>query len=143
MAITTQKKDSHNTQADIPSNYSRLIARELGLTARQLPKLLGDTGLDIVQLLRDESLLTAAQQIQILRNALELSGTPEFGLRLGRRLTPATHGAMGFVANSSPDLYAALQAVHTFLPTRASFIQVDLQQTEDYLECVVNFQVPM
>ena len=143
MAITTLKQGLKNVDADIPSNYSRLIARELGLSVRELPSLLRNTGVDVEQLLKDESLLTATQQIQILRNALDLSGKPEFGLRLGRRLTPATPGVMGFVANSSPDLYTALQAVHTFLPTRASFIQVDLQRAEDYLECVVNFQVPM
>lgn len=143
MAITTQSDSLQSVDADIPSNYSRLIARELGLSARELPRLLRKTDVDVTQLLKDESRLTATQQMQILRNALDLSGKPEFGLRLGRRLTPATHGVMGFVANSSPDLYTALQAVHTFLPTRASFIQVDLQQTEDDLECVVNFQVPM
>jgi len=141
---TTQHADgSHNPEADIPSNYSRLIARELGLAARQLPRLLRGTGLEVAQLLSEDSLLTAAQQIRILRNALELSGKPEFGLRLGARLTPATHGAVGFVAYSSPDLRTALQAFHTFLPTRASFIQLHLQQVEDRLECLVNFQVPL
>lgn len=143
MAITTQSDSLQSVDADIPSNYSRLIARELGLSARELPRLLRKTDVDVTQLLKDESRLTATQQMQILRNALDLSGKPEFGLRLGRRLTPATHGVMGFVANSSPDLYTALQAVHTFLPTRASFIQVNLQNTEDYLECVVSFQVAM
>ncbi|WP_197477514.1 AraC family transcriptional regulator ligand-binding domain-containing protein, partial [Alcanivorax sp. HI0044] len=100
MAITTLKQGLKNVDADIPSNYSRLIARELGLSVRELPSLLRNTGVDVEQLLKDESLLTATQQIQILRNALDLSGKPEFGLRLGRRLTPATHGVMGFVANS-------------------------------------------
>lgn len=97
MATTQQVEGSQNLEADIPSNYSRLIARELGLAARQLPALLRGTGFDVAQLLSEDSLLTAAQQIRILRNALELSGKPEFGLRLGTRLTPATHGAMGFV----------------------------------------------
>lgn len=143
MTTTQQVEGSQIPEADIPSNYSRLIARELGLAARQLPRLLHGTGLDVAQLLSEDSLLTAAQQIRILRNALQLSGKPEFGLRLGTRLTPATHGAMGFVANSSPDLFAALQAIHTFLPTRANFIQLDLQHVEDRLECLVNFHVPL
>ncbi|MDM4771467.1 AraC family transcriptional regulator [Solimonas sp. SE-A11] len=143
MATTHQTNDSQNPEADIPSNYSRLIARELGLLARQLPGLLRGTGLDVAQFLSEDSLLTAAQQFRILRNALDLSGKPEFGLRLGARLTPATHGAMGFVACSSPDLITALQAIHTFLPTRANFIQLDLQQVEERLECVVNVQGPV
>jgi AraC-like DNA-binding protein len=132
-----------NPKADIPSNYSRLIARELGLAARQLPALLRGTGLGVQQFLSEEGLLTPAQQIRILRNALTLSGQPEFGLRLGKRLTPATHGAMGFAASSSPDLLSALQAIHTFLPTRVSVIQLQLREVEDHLECSLAFQVPL
>ena len=92
-----------NLAADIPSNYSRLIARELDMTTRQLPVLLRGTGLDVEQFLSEDGLLTLAQQVRILRNALLLSGQPAFGLMLGKRLTPATHGAMGFAASSSPD----------------------------------------
>lgn len=140
----TQPADEwQHVEGDIPSNYSRLIARELDLTARQLPLLLHGTSLDVQQFLSEHSLLTPTQQIRILRNALALSGQPEFGLRLGKRLTPATHGAMGFAASSSPDLLSALRAIHTFLPTRASVIQLHLQQVEDHLECRLAFQVPL
>ena len=143
MAIAPQWEADETSEADIPTNYSRLMARELGLTARQLPRLLHGTGIGTQQFLNDDSLLTPAQQIRILRNALALSGQPEFGLRLGERLTPATHGAMGFAVCSSPDLLTALQAFHKFLPTRASFIQLHLQQAEDRMECRVNFQMPL
>lgn len=143
MATALQWEADENAKADIPTNYSRLMARELGLTARQLPRLLRGTGISPQQFLNDDSLLTPAQQIRMLRNALALSGQPEFGLRLGKRLTPATHGAMGFAVCSSPDLLAALQAFHKFVPTRASFIQLHLQQAEDRMECRVNFQVPL
>ena len=143
MTFTRQVAGLQNPEADIPSNYSLLIARELGLTARQLPKLLRGTGVDTQQFLTDDSLLTPAQQVHILRNALALSGQPDFGLRLGERLTPATHGAMGFAVCSSPDLLTALQAFHKFLPTRASFIHLRLQQAEDHMECLLDFQAPL
>ena len=109
--------------ASIPSNYSRLIGRELELQIRDLPKLLKFTGLSIEQFMRDDTLLTARQQIQILHNGLQLSGHADFGLRLGRRLIPATHGVMGFLANSSPDLLRVLTAFQSFVPTRLSFVQ--------------------
>ncbi len=102
-----------NLEASIPSNYSRIIARELDLTVRQLPILLRGTALDVEQFLSEDSLLTPAQQVRVLRNALALSGQPEFGLRLGKRLTPATHGAMGFAASSCPDLLSALRRIRT------------------------------
>ena len=85
----THREDGALTQeADIPSSYSWLIARELGLTSRQLPTLLQGTELGVAQFLGEDSMLTAAQQVRILRNGLMLSGRPEFGLRLGKRLTP-------------------------------------------------------
>jgi len=143
MDITPQWAAGETSKADIPTNYSRLIARELGLSARQLPRLLRGTGIGASQFLNDDSLLTPAQQIRILRNALALSGQPEFGLRLGERLTPSTHGAMGFAVCSSPDLLTALQAFHSFMPTRAGFIHLQLQQAEDCTECLFDFQVAL
>lgn len=143
MTTTAQSEPNETSEADIPTNYSRLMARELGLTARQLPSLLRGTGIEIQQFLDDDNLLTPTQQIRILRNALALSGQPEFGLRLGNRLTPATHGAMGFAVCSSPDLLTALETFHKFVPTRASFIQLHLQQVEENMECRMNFQASL
>ena len=40
--------------------------------------------------------------------------------RLGKCLTPTTHGAMGFLVNSSPNLLMALKAFQAFMPTRIS-----------------------
>lgn len=140
----TQAPDTEQLRkAEIPSNYSRLVARELNLTANQLPALLRGTGIEVVEFLDEDSLLSTAQLVQLLRNAQVLSGYPEFGLRLGKRLTPATHGAMGFAALSSPDLLSALRAIHTFLPTRVGVIQLNLQQVDCYLECGLTIKLTM
>ena len=104
--------------ACIPSNYSRLIARVLELQVRDLPKLLALTQLSIEAFMQEDTLLTAQQQIQILHNGLRLSNDDAFGLKLGSRLTPPTHGAVGFLANSSPNLLTAIKALQTYLPTR-------------------------
>lgn len=127
----------------ITPSYSRLIAHELSLAVNQLPRLLHGTGLSVERFLSEDSLLTPEQQIQILRNAQVLSGQPEFGLRVGKRLTPATHGAMGFAASSSPDLLSALRAIRTFLPTRVGVVQLQLQEIEGYLECRLVFLWPL
>lgn len=129
--------------ATIPSNYTRLIARELGLSVKQLPELLRGSGLSVDQLLQESGLLTPPQQVVILRNAIGLSVAPDFGLRLGQRLTPLSHGAMGFMAYSSPDLFTALQAIQTFLPTRMSFAQLELAEADGYLECAVRYEFPL
>lgn len=92
------------SRACIPSNYSRLIARELGLQARDVSDLLSMTQVSFDQFLREDTLLTSQQQLQILQNSLRLANDDTFGLRMGQRLTSPTHGAMGYLANSSPDL---------------------------------------
>ena len=65
--MTQQKGEPKASEGGIPSNYSRLIARELDLTVSQLPSLLQGTGLGIAQFLGEDSLLTPAHQVRILR----------------------------------------------------------------------------
>ena len=129
--------------ANIPSNYSRIIGRELALQLRDLPKLLKFTQLSVEQFMQDDTLLTAKQQVQILDNGLQLSPHEDFGLRLGRRLTPATHGAMGFLANSSPNLLMALKAFQSFVPTRMSFVRISLKTSPTWVECTLNFDIAL
>ena len=127
--------------ACIPSNYSRLIGRELNLQVRDLQALLGTTPVSIEQFLQEDTLLTPRQQIEILRNGLALDNDKTLGLRLGKRLTSPTHGAMGFLANSSPNLLMALKAFQTFLPTRMSLGRLNLRTQKDWLEIDCEFDV--
>lgn len=129
--------------ACIPSNYSRLIARELDLQVSELPSLLYQTGLTVDQFMQEDTLLTSHQQIQVIQNGLVLSNDDTFGLRLGRRLTPPTHGALGFLASSSPDLLIALQALQTYLPSRMNFARAEIVTTDDWLEGHCYFDIDM
>lgn len=134
--IKTLKTTSNITDsASIPIGYSRLIARELGLQEKSLKGLLLGTGLDDRCLMRDDTLLTAQQQVQVVRNALRLSGDESFGLRLGKLLTPPTHGPLGFLANSSPNLQIAVDAFQNFLPSRISFARMESDHSDLWLEC--------
>lgn len=121
--------------ASIPSNYSRLIARALGLLTQDLPTLLTNTQITVEEFLEESTLLTADQQIRLLENALRISQNPAFGLTVGKMLTPGAHGAMGFLVNSSPNLLTAMQAFQTFSPTRMSFVRLELIAGKDWLEC--------
>ena len=134
-APNTLEHDISHEAPSIPSNYSRLIARALGLLTQDLPKLLANTQISVEGFLDESKLLTAEQQIRILENALRISGDPAFGLTVGKMLTPGAHGAMGFLVNSSPDLLTAMQAFQTFSPTRMSFVRLELIASKDWLEC--------
>ncbi len=123
-----------SSAASIPSNYSRLIARELDLQVSDLPSLLTMTDLSIDEFMQEDTRLTSQQQIQILQNGLRLSTDEAFGLRLGIRFTPPTHGAMGFLASSSPNLLTALEALQTYLPLRLNFARAEIVINDTWLE---------
>ena len=130
-------------EANIPSNYVRIIGRELGLTMKDFHQLLECTHLSTEEMMQEDQLVNANQLIQILNNAAVLSRHPDFGLLLGQRLTPATHGLMGFVINNSPNLISVLDAVHNFMPTRISFGRIVLKHLPDSIQCELKFLIPL
>lgn len=126
----------------IPSSYSRIVARELGLQERQLPQLLRGTGLAKAILYPgDISKVDAGQQMRLLDNALQLAGRPEFGLELGRSLQPASHGPMGYLVLSSPDVHSALEAFAHFLPLRLPFSTVEITRDQEWLVCTLGLKI--
>lgn len=126
----------------IPSSYSRIAARELGLQERDLARLLRGTGLPSEILLPgDETYITGRQQLRVLNNAQYMTATPEFGLRLGRQLQPSTHGPLGYLALSSPDLITALESLRDFLPVRIPFAQLEISSDQDGLHCKLTLKL--
>jgi AraC-like DNA-binding protein len=119
----------------IAISYSRMIARQLGLAEKELWRLLVGTGLSVEELLNDDTLIFRQQLLQIIANAYDISGDAAFGLKLGQTLTPPSHGPIGFVANSSPNLGVAIRNFQTFLPTRISFTHLNIQHQDGWLCC--------
>lgn len=126
----------------ITSSYSRLLAREMRLQERELPRLLRGTGLSQSVLLPgDETRLSGAQQLQIIENARGINGAPDLGLKAGRQLQPSTHGPIGYLALSSPDLITALQSLQDFLPLRIAIAQLHLESTGPWLSCRLQLSI--
>jgi AraC-like DNA-binding protein len=118
------------------------VARELDLGERELARLLRGTGLPISILLPgDESHLSAAQQLRILENAQSIMALPEFGLRLGRRLKPSSHGPMGYLVLSSPDVFTAMESFSEYLPLRLPFSAVQITRDTDWLTYTLQLKV--
>ena len=128
----------------IPSSYSRIIARELALQEKSLPRLLQGTNLPQTILLPgDETRLTGWQQLRILKNARQLSANNDFGLRLGNRLQPSAHGPIGYLVMASPDLITALHGLRDFLPIRLPFVQLELENNGRWASCMLKHQLPV
>ena len=127
----------------IPSSYSRIVARELGLQERDLPRLLHGTGLSTDILLPgDETQMTGLQQLRVLENAWRMGNVPEFGLRLGRQLQPSAHGPLGYLTLSSPDIITALTSLREFLPGRIPFAELTLTEGPEWLDCSLRILLP-
>tara|TARA_R110001592_G_scaffold363392_1_gene687147 strand:- start:73614 stop:74657 length:1044 start_codon:yes stop_codon:yes gene_type:complete len=121
--------------ASIAVGYSRVIARQLQLQEKNLGILLKGSGLSVEELMDDTTLLTKSQQLQIVHNAMQYSGNPALGLEIGCALTPPTHGPLGFLANSSPNLLTAIQDFQSFIPGRISIIRSRTEYREHNLDC--------
>lgn len=132
LPLLTERDDC---KPSIAVSYSRLMARKLNLQEKGLGLLLRGSGLGVSELMSDATLLTKDQQLQIMTNAMELSGDAAFGLQLGQLLTPPTHGPLGFLANSSPNLITAIRDFHNFIPARVSLFRCHTEFEGGDLAC--------
>ena len=126
----------------IPSTYSRIIARMLGLLERDLSRLLEGTGLPTDILLPgDDTYISGAQQLRVLENGRRILASPEFGLRLGQQLQPSSHGPLGYLALSSPDLMSSLQSLRDYLPVRLPIATFTIDLDRDWLHCTLQIKL--
>ena len=128
----------------IPSTYTRVIARVLRLSERRLPQLLEGTGLSLhVFNPGDDSHVTGEQQLLIMKNARRLSTSPDLGLRIGQMLEPASHGALGYLVLSSPDLKSALLSLSEYLPIRLPWTSIDVRSDDTWLDYELRLNMDM
>lgn len=126
----------------ITSSYSRIVARELNLQERELPRLLAGTDLSGEVLMPgDETHISGDQQLRVLQNARRLSGRADLGLRIGQQLQPSAHGPIGYLALSSPDLITALKSLRDYLPLRIGFAQLRLEFSEKWMLCTLDIDL--
>lgn len=144
MILTTEDQvanNDHGIQSLIPCSYVRIIAQQLGGGLKIFPMLLRNTTLNADFIQHEDARISAYDFIQILENALSITNAPGFGLQLGNRLKPTTHGSMGFLIHSCPNLYSALEAIQHFLPTRIGFAEVSLEHCGQNIVCTINFKM--
>lgn len=126
----------------MPSTYSRIVARMLGLLERDLSRLLEGTGLPSEILLPgDDTYISGAQQLRVLENGRRILASPDFGLRLGQQLQPSSHGPLGYLALSSPDLMSALQSLRDYQPVRMPIAAFTIDLDSNWLRCTLQIKL--
>jgi hypothetical protein len=109
-------------------DYARVLAQLLGLSPGDTAPLIEGTALTPQTFTAADALISARDHILIFSNALKLSGAPGLGVLFGRRITAVSHGAMGFAVTHSANLAEAMQALVTFMPTRANYFTLSLTE---------------
>ena len=117
----------------ISGQYSRLLAREIGIGEKQLPSLLRGTGISAASFIHDEILLTPEQQVTIGLNAYAISGDEGLGLRVGKMLTSDIYGPLGFLVSACPDVGTALEHFRSFLPSYISLADLNISTDDNWM----------
>jgi AraC-like DNA-binding protein len=126
----------------MPATYSRIVARMLGLLERDLSRLLEGTGLPSEILLPgDDTYISGAHQLRVLENGRRILASPDFGLRLGQQLQPSSHGPLGYLALSSPDLMSALQSLRDYQPVRMPIAAFTIDLDSNWLRCTLQMKL--
>jgi len=112
-----------------PSTYTRLLLRRWPDQAKVL---LAQTGLAAETLARTPH-ITAAQQLHVFRNAMQLNERPDWALEFGRQLDVHSHGPVGFAALSAPTLGEGLEVLSRFARIRAPYLNVESLRTDQHL----------
>lgn len=128
-----KKKSSAVDNFTVSAHYLRVMAKELGAKGKKLNQLLLGTGISPGHFIKDDFKLTLDEQIIISRNAIDLIGEEDIGLRVGRRYTPETHGAIGFLVCSSPNVKAALSNFKRYHSMIFPFVDMQIRDYDNKL----------
>lgn len=102
----------------VPATYTRLLLQRW---PARTTALLRGTGLRAPDLVSCET-ISAAQQLEVLRNAAMLAGRAGWAFEFGAALGLASHGPLGFAAVSAATLGEGIEVLAEFAPIRAPFL---------------------
>ena len=104
------------------------VLEDLGFGRRQCLK---GTGIMLSQLENPDSRLTFQQELAFYRNALDLTGDPLVGLKLGEPFIPQRYGLFGYALLSASTLRRALKVAVNFGQLTFSFFTFEFGESGD------------
>ena len=111
----------------IPANSARWLVREVMCLGVPFARAVFGTGLPSSWLTDDNALVTPAQYLKIVANALDETDEPALGLKLGRDMNLGEQGAWGYAIMSSPTLGEANQVALQFWELNGALVKLDYQ----------------
>ena len=101
------------------------------------------TGIMLSQLLNPQSRLTFQQELAFYRNALQLTGDPTIGLKLGEPFIPQRYGLFGYTLLSASTLRRAMSHAVNFGQLTFSFFTFQLQESDNRASFVMKDPPPV
>jgi AraC-like DNA-binding protein len=106
---TAFRPTSRSTSATIPPIILRYLIAVAGEVDADLRPALAQVGLDETMLGSTELRVSYRQGSEVIRRAVELTGDPHLGLRVGARQHPTAWGPMGFALLAADTLREAVE----------------------------------
>jgi AraC-like DNA-binding protein len=136
-------QQQRNLLVPVPVCYANVITRGLEALGHDCSSLLDHSGVSAADLERQDARVSVMQQLQIITNALRISGDPGLGLCIGSLAPLSTHGAVAHAAISSTTVGAAMEVVCRYHRTRGGFFALVLRTVDDGMLVELNETVDL
>jgi AraC-like DNA-binding protein len=110
----------------IPTFYVQQILEQLEHKEVDVERWLRRHHLNREMIIKQNSLISLGVFKQLVSSAISLSGEPQLGLLVGKRLGLTTHGMLGFAVMASRNLAEALDLISRYLNIRTPLLQMKL-----------------
>lgn len=118
-------------KADIVPHLAVTLADYLRAKGISDVRILANTGITPQMLQQDDSLYSFRQMMQLIKNALVLSETPELGLIIGAQENISNWGLLGYAMMSCPTLGAALDICIKFQRAAPTALLISVHEEDD------------
>lgn len=116
----------------IPSDSAKWLARQVHSMDFPLEEILKGTELSLSWINDENALITPAQYLAIVGNALDITGDAALGLNIGPKQYLGDLGFLGYAVLSSPTLREANEAALQFWELNGSLVTLSCFEEPDY-----------
>lgn len=116
----------------IPSDSAKWLARQVLSMGVSLERVLRGTDLSLFWMNDENALVTPAQYLTIVENALDITGDPALGLNIGPKQYLGDLGFLGYAIISSPTLREANEAALQFWELNGSLVTLSYSEEQEY-----------
>lgn len=129
--------------SQVPPYYISYIAQTLVEMGVDTSHWLAQCGADQQLLTNENFWLPVEQYLALANKAIELSDSPDIGLRVGNKLGIGSHGMLGFALLNCEDLEQAIRLLDRYINTRTPLLKTSINISDKGLSIALIPAFPM